>query len=88
MQEANTNSTGGLDTGAWVAISISIAAVVALLVFAVWYTFFRKGATRTLPAIFRPSPTTDTDTRAGGSHARVGEWRFTSLLYTQTQDTP
>lgn len=81
LQEANTNSTGGLDTGAWVAIIISIVAVLALLAFAGWYFFLRSGSSMTTTSFLGSAIGKSAD-----SQEQVGKWTFKALLYGQTPD--
>lgn len=80
MSEANTSSTGGgIGAGGWVAIIISIVAVLALAAFAAWYFLIRKpsGSMMGGPMEFGAG---------AGSYEAVGKWTFKSLIYGPTPD--
>lgn len=72
----------GLGAGAITGIIIGSLAAVALVAFAVWYFFMRRGGSGSMGSTF---PFTGTGA-AAGSHEQVDKWSFKSLLYGEVPD--
>lgn len=70
----------GLDAGAITGIVIGSLAAVALIAFAGWYFFLRKGMSS--PEMMTNMGATF-GAGAGSAHDRVGAWTFKSLIYGQ-----